>query len=434
MLNLDESLDSNIKIIIETFIKFTLEEAFVTYKDKCFKSKVGIPTGGCNSRQIADIFLQWLLFKKAKPKIKEWVFIALWKRFIDDGIGLWTSTEEEFNNFIKNLNKETKTFGINFPIKEVQFGKSVNFLDLTIYLDEQNKIHHKLFTKPTDSRAYLNPKSFHPNHIFTSIPFSQMIRVINRNTKEETCLEDLKVLKTDLVKNGYKAELLETTQTKAFERVNSPTTKVPMNNNTIIFTVDYFEDLSVFKEVVRNIEQDIKAVFGNITVKIATRKCSSIGNVLVKNKTVCIPNESNSGNQKCGDKRCKICHLMLTTDSVIINGSELPIPKNLNCKTKGCIYLCICRKCMRNDAYFGQTIQKQHNRMSGHRDKFNIFKYKKSALSMHAYDTHDGELTLEDFSIAVMKKVPPRRLNREEYMLIDKFDTQTKGLNRYQVA
>ena len=434
MLNSDESLDSNLKIILETFIKFSLEEAFVTYKDRCFKSKVGIPTGGSISRQIADIFLQWLLFKKVKPKIKEWAFIALWKRFIDDGIGLWRSTKEAFNEFIKNLNIESKKFGINFPLKEVQFGKTVNFLDLTIYLDEENKIHHKLFIKPTDSRAYLNPKSFHPHHIFTSIPFSQMIRVINRNTKDESCLEDLETLKKDLIKSGYKSERLEATQVKAFERVISPIDKTPMNNNTIIFTVDYFEDLAVFKELVKNIEQDIKAVFGNISVKIATRRCSSIGNAVVKNKAVCIPKDSKIHNQKCGDKRCKICPLMLTDNSVMINGIELTIPKNLNCKTKECIYLCVCKKCVKNDSYFGQTVQKQHNRMSGHRDKFNMKNYKKSALSMHAYDTHGGELTLDDFNIAVLKKVPPRRLNREEYMFIDKFDTQTKGLNRYQVA
>ena len=72
--------------------------------------------------------------------------------------------------------------------------------------------------------------------------------------------------------------------------------------------------------------------------------------------------------------------------------------------------------------------------MLGHRDKFNMGKYKKSALSMHAYDTHVGDLTLEDFSVAVLKKVPPRRLNGEEFIFIVKFDTLTKGLNRYQVV
>ena len=397
-----------------------------------FQIKEGIPTGSCNSRQIADIFLQWLLFKKIKPKLKEWSLIEFWKRFIDDGIGLWTGADDEFHDFVKALNNESKTFGIHFPLKEVQFGKSVNFLDLTIYLDEQNKIHHKLYIKPTDARTYLNPGSFHPPHIFASIPFSQMIRVIKRNTKEESCKYDLELLKNDLIKSGYKEEHVESIKSKAFERVNAPKIKAPMNN-TIIFTVDYFDDYSELKEIVKNIEQDIKAVFG-ISVLVATRKCSSIGNLTVKNKALCVTNISRSGSQKCGDKRCMICRLMITEDSVIINNRELPIPKNLNCKTKKCIYLCICKKCIENNAYFGQTVQEQHNRMSGHRDKFNMGKYKKSALSMHAYDTHGDDLTLEDFSVAVLKKVPPRRLNREEFILIDKYDTLTKGLNRYQAV
>ena len=125
---------------------------------------------------------------------------------------------------------------------------------------------------------------------------------------------------------------------------------------------------------------------------------------------------------------------MLASNTAKINGRILPIRKNVNCKTKNVIYLCICKKCSTNNAYFGQTVQKQHDRMSGHREKFCMEKYKKSALSWHAYDTHEGDLALTDYDIAVIKKVPPRKLNREEFMFIDKFDTQTKGLNRYQVV
>ena len=433
MLDSDETLDDNIKTIIDTCIKFMLEESYVTYKGKSFKAKVGIPTGGCNSRQIADIFLQWLLFKNIKPKIPEWALITFWKRFIDDVIGLWTGTKEEFNKFVKTLNDEAKLFGIHFPKEEVKFGKCVDFLDLTISLDEENKIHHKLFVKPTDARTYLNTNSFHPEHVFSSIPFSQMIRVIKCNTKEESCLHDLNELKADLIKSGYKEDILEKLQKKAFERLKTPKVKTLMDNNTVIFTLDYIEDIKILRDLISNIELDIKAVFGDIRIMLATRKCSSIGNLVVKNKTLGMINKVRSSNQQCKDKRCKICPLMITSDSFLVNNKKLVIPKNLNCKSSECIYVCVCKKCSENNAYFGQTVQEQHNRMSGHREKFCIRKYQKSALSMHAYDMHDGELTLEDFSIAVVKKVTPRRLDREEHMFIDKFDTQTKGLNRYQV-
>ena len=434
MLTKDRSLNDNIKEIIEKFIKFILEESFVTYDGNSFKAKIGIPTGGCNSRQIADTFLQWLLFQKIKPIIKEWELILFWKRFIDDGIGIWKGTREEFDKFISSLNDQSNRFGINFPLKEVQYGRSVNFLDLTIYLDEENTIHHKLYVKPTDARCFLNPGSFHPSHVFSSIPFSQMMRVINRNTKPESCQEDLNGLKIDLEKSGYSENTLETMQIKAFERVKNPSTRPPHNNNNIIFSVDYFEDFKAFKQVIKDIEVDINAVLGEMKILVTARKCSSIGNMVVKNKSLCTPNKKCIKSQKCGDKRCKICPLMITTDSVMVNGKKLSIPSNLNCKSKEVVYLCVCKRCCHNNAYFGQTVQEEHNRMTGHREKFNINKYHKSALSMHAYDEHNGELTLEDFNIAVMKKATPRRLNREEYIFIDKFDTLARGLNRYQVV
>ena len=432
MLETDDILDSNQKTMIETFVEFILKESFVTYKDKCFKPKIGIPTGGCNSRQLADIFLQWLLFKKTNTM--DSVQIKFWKRFIDDGIGLWKGTKKEFYKFLESLNKETQKLGINFPVKEAQFGKSVNFLDINLYFDNDNKIHYRLYTKPTDSRSYLKPNSFHPKHVFQSIPFSQMIRIIKRNTKEETCNEDLNKLKDDLINSGYDSNSLENIQRKAFEKTSLiHNTQTPSNNNTIMFTMDYFADCNGFKEVLKSIEEDLNPLFDNLKIKVAYRRSSTIGNLVVKNKNLCIQNKV-TGSQKCGNKRCKTCPLMLPTDSIVINNKELHITNGLNCKSKNIVYLCMCKKCDSNNAYFGQTVQEHHNRMTGHREKFNVNNYMKSALSMHAYDSHDGDLSLQDFNIAAISKVPPRRLKREEYIFIDKFETKTKGLNRYQVA
>ena len=141
------------------------------------------------------------------------------------------------------------------------------------------------------------------------------------------------------------------------------------NNNNIIFSVDYFEDFKAFKELIKNIEVDINAIFGEMKIIVTARKCSSIGNMVVKNKSLCSPVTKCVKSKKCGDKRCKMCPLMLTMDSVMINNKKLPIPKHLNCKSKEVVYLCVCKKCTNNNAYFGQTVQEEHNRMTGHRDK-----------------------------------------------------------------
>ena len=102
-------------------------------------------------------------------------------------------------------------FGIRFPLKEVQFGKSVNSLDLTVYLEEDNTIQHRGYTKPTDSKRYLNPKSFHPRFVFDSIPFSQLLRTLRNNSKEETRSEELQKCIKKFTNSGYNLTELQNT-------------------------------------------------------------------------------------------------------------------------------------------------------------------------------------------------------------------------------
>ena len=87
--------------------------------------------------------------------------------------------------FVNSLKEETIKYGIKFPINEVLFGKEVNFSALTLYLENDNTIQYHGCTKPTDSKRYLNPKMFHIGSVFDSIPFSQLLRTVRDNSKEE---------------------------------------------------------------------------------------------------------------------------------------------------------------------------------------------------------------------------------------------------------
>ena len=57
-----------------------------------------------------------------------------------------------------------------------EFGKSVNYLDVELSLGSNNKIEYKLFKKEIDARLYIQMDSFHPQNVFRSVIFSQMIR------------------------------------------------------------------------------------------------------------------------------------------------------------------------------------------------------------------------------------------------------------------
>ena len=68
-----------------------------------------------------------------------------------------------------------------------------------------------------------------------------------------------------------------------------------------------------------------------------------------------------------------------------------------------------------------------------HRKCFNESNWEKSALSMHAKDRHKDNFSLKNFSVAVIKKVSPQNLRREEFHYIEKYETISSGLNRYKV-
>ena len=186
------------------------------------------------------------------------------------------------------------------------------------------------------------------------------------------------------------------------------------------------------KDVIRSLENEFRQLIGDVRIIFALKKRSSVGNSVVRNKQLSIPSAVSS-NQRCNSAGCRQCPLTISKSSVTINNVVIPIPKSLNCKSKNIIYLWLCKLCLEKEAYFGRTTQECHDRSSGHRGCFTEDKWEKSALSMHARDMHQNQFSLNNFSVAVVKKVSPQQLRREEFRFIDKCKTISLGLNRYKV-
>ena len=53
----DKTTENKTKQACDELIKFSFNNSYISYKGETFNSKIGIPTGGSLSRQIADIFL-----------------------------------------------------------------------------------------------------------------------------------------------------------------------------------------------------------------------------------------------------------------------------------------------------------------------------------------------------------------------------------------
>jgi hypothetical protein len=219
----------------------------------------------------------------------------------------------------------------------------------------------------------------------------------------------------------------------------------------IVFTTKFFKEVNKLKTLVRNVEDDIKLLCGNIRIIFALKKDLSISNKVVKNRSLAAgqqpPSSEERTTQSCGAARCKLCPLLFSLDQdILINGQKLFLNNKLTCKDKNCIYISQCQICdqykqsnnlsYHEDSYFGQTVTAVHVRFNGHRSKFVIDDqrtYEKSALSQHCFDCHPDNMLLTNFKIGIVKSVNPIELDREENRYITKFRTDIWGLNRMNV-
>ena len=437
------------KSVLKTFTEMVFTNSFVTFQENVYTGRKGIPTGNCISRQVADIMLHWVLFINICPEMNQlWSLILFWRRFIDDIFGIWKGSRRQFDLFVSKLNEAAKPFGIQFG--DCQFGKSVNYLDVELTLGENNNIEYRLFKKETDARLYLNTDSFHPDHVFKSVVFSQMIRVIKRNSQDHTCVEDLEELKEDLMKSGHKEGTLTKTEPEAVLRsieheLYEREEKKPITDK-VVFSVKYFKEVTELRKLVHSTSEDIKQLCGDVQILFALRKQPSIGNTVVRNRKLssCSETDSITISQKCGGRGCATCPQLFNSNEVItVNGLVLALDFRLTCKDSNIIYVAQCQICnklpqsLKDDTYFGQTVSPFHIRMNGHRNKFKIdneLSFEKSALSMHCFLAHKSDFNMGIFKLGIVKKVRPTALDREESILISKFRTNIFGLNRIVVT
>ena len=433
---------SDTKEVVQEFTEFILSNSFVTFEDAVYVTKEGIPTGNCISRQIADCHMHFVVLKKIAPQMATmWKPIRFWRRFIDDILGKWYGTTRQFKLFVTKLNELAKPYGIQFG--DQQIGKEVTFLDVKLYLDNDNTIQYRLHKKETDARLFLQPTSYHPEHVFSSVVFSQMIRVISRNSKTSTCQEDLKELKKDLIKSGHYESSINHLEPQAYARAlenKAAETTEEEKKPSLVFSVKYFKEIKHLKKLVRNIEGDISDLCGEIRVVFAMRKHLSIGNTIVRNRKLSDGNnmdEKDTDSQKCHSSRCKSDPMLFEESEVMVNGKICKLNFSLNCKDKNLIYLTKCQICDEfKNAYFGQTVQSGNKRMNGHRDKFvidDVNTFEKSALSIHCHENHPDKFDLKYFKLGFVKQVNPSNLDREEDVIIQEYKTNIWGLNRIKV-
>jgi hypothetical protein len=76
----------------------------------------------------------------------------LWIRYIDDIFSTWQHGEHELNMFIDHVNSCHPTLKFTYKCST----NSVNILDTTVILDNQNHIYTNIYSKVTDTHMDLS--------------------------------------------------------------------------------------------------------------------------------------------------------------------------------------------------------------------------------------------------------------------------------------
>ncbi len=190
---------------LKKLLDFSLDFSYIEFNGDFFLQKRGIQMGNNSSVSIANL--------TAAVELEN-----LWRnemhfnrRFIDDIFLIVeiTNVQEEITDWLNS------TF--QHPFLKFTFEtsvKTVNFLDLSITIDENNCIVTTLFSKPMSKHEYLFYNSSHPVHMLKSLPFSCGIRVIRTCSNEYDRTANLDKMFEKFLRRNYPACLLNDTKDK----------------------------------------------------------------------------------------------------------------------------------------------------------------------------------------------------------------------------
>ena len=122
--------------------------------------------------------------------------------------------------FINELNQKHKAIKLT----------KIEFLDVLVYKDINDKLQTTLYKKPTDRESYLHANSEHLRSLKGSIPYSQALHVKRICSKNSEFEVHINITKDQFVKRGYEKTLIEN-QTKKVAKLDRSVLLVELNKS-----------------------------------------------------------------------------------------------------------------------------------------------------------------------------------------------------------
>ena len=196
-LTLNEPMNKNAlkasPIVILELLKLILTCNNFEFNGKHFLQIKGCAMGTICAPSYANIFMgifeEQYIYQFIESNAK------LYLRYIDDIFILWTSTRQQFENFISGLNQKHSSIKFDYEMSSTE----IPFLDTIVYIDNKNHLQTRLYWKTTDRQNYLHRASEHPPPLKDSLAYSQALRIKRTKHLESVpIMKNIKVATNDL--------------------------------------------------------------------------------------------------------------------------------------------------------------------------------------------------------------------------------------------
>ena len=363
-------------------IEISLDYNIAEFDGSWYRQVVGTAMGPHNSCEYCDIGMSYIDNMVHSEQNPYRSCIIMWIRFRDDIYTPWTHGEELLLRFFDWLNSIDNN--IKFTVQYSEQG--VEFLDTYIY-DRDGKIHTKLYSKDSDTFAYLPPHSCHPYHICKNNP-DQIARRVCKINSEADNYGTAKIIFSDhLSGRGYPEQSVSDAFAK-FENIprselynpQSVPNNMKKKERCFPLVTEYNPHLPKVTPVLNkykhllDLDPAVTKIVPPNSIFASFRQPKSIGNMLVhstfkstSNQEIPTSADTSHGCNKC-EKSCHLCrHFLVTAKTFKSYSCEevYTIKQNLNCQSEGIIYLLSDNKC--NRSYVGSTINSMSKRFSNYK-------------------------------------------------------------------
>ena len=428
-------------------ISMSLKSSVGMFENKWYEQLHGVPTGGSLCVQLANITVFYVMYKTVYANRYVMKHVATIKRYIDDGSGFFTGTEDQYKGWIKLVNIKLAKYGLNIDESNIQeVNKFAPFLDIQFCMDTNGDLQTDLYTKETDARAYLSFDSAHPNHIYSGIVYSQCLRlrrIINCNNRLKLRLEELKECflnsdyPTKMVDNiskkvlGLERNLSRGKQSDNNDKNTSPGVRVVSTFNGDSHFVDVLKKYETqliqtksFKDNVHTVGNNDSSTNKKSLFQFVKKTGTNLKNRLVKTKNLAL-GKRHGPTLPCKQRNCKTCKMVTGKDICTVSDQDIKVAPG-NCSTYNIIYLFKCKIC--GKPYVGRSTRPLNTRTGEHRRAYldilqgNDYNPLDNDFSLGVHLIEHGLCKEEDFAkcydVYIIENCSPKQLEVKEHKYI----------------